>query len=47
MPFPTDAQPSIAVEFAKHVLKSHQPGQTTEDFSQAAFRVVREATEKP
>ena len=31
--------------FVEHVLKAHQPGQTSEDSSQAALRVVREATE--
>jgi hypothetical protein len=29
-----------------HVEKQHSPGQTSEDFSQAAARIVREATEK-
>ncbi len=31
--------------FAEHLRKAHRPGQTTEDSSQAALRVVREATE--
>ena len=44
-PFPTDVLPSLNVAFAEHLLKAHQPGQTTEDSSQAALRVVREATE--
>jgi hypothetical protein len=45
MPFPPD-EPSLRDEaFAKHVRKAHRPGQTSEDFSQAALRVVREATE--
>jgi hypothetical protein len=43
-PFLQDAH--INKAFAEHVLKAHQPGQTSEDFSQAAFR-VKEATEKP
>jgi hypothetical protein len=44
-PVPQDARPSQSVAFAEHLLKAHQPGQTTEDSSQAALRVVREATE--
>ena len=44
-PFPTDVRPSMSVAFAEHLLKAHRPGQTTEDSSQAALRVVREATE--
>src|SRR5271167_4986969 len=44
-PFPTDVHPSMSVAFAEHLLKAHQPGQTTEDSSQAALRIVREATE--
>jgi len=44
-PFRKDAHPSPNVAFAQHLLKAHQPGQTTEDSSQAALRVVREATE--
>jgi hypothetical protein len=45
MPFPPDAKPSRDEAFAAHVVKAHSPGQTSEDFSQAALRVVREATE--
>ena len=44
-PFPVDVHPSPNVAFAEHLRKAHQPGQTTEDSSQAALRVVREATE--
>ena len=44
-PFPKDVRPSQNAAFAEHLLKVHQPGQTTEDSSQAALRVVREATE--
>jgi len=44
-PFPPDVQPSIDVAFTEHLMKAHKPGQTTEDSSQAALRVVREATE--
>jgi hypothetical protein len=44
-PVPQDAHPSQSAVFAEHLLKAHQPGQTTEDSSQAALRVVREATE--
>jgi hypothetical protein len=46
MPFPPDAQPSQSKAFAAHVLKAHRPGQTSEDVAQAAFRVVKESTEK-
>jgi hypothetical protein len=45
MPIPADAQPSQDEAFAEHVVKAHRPGQTTEDASLAALRVVREATE--
>ncbi len=44
-PFESDVQPSMSVAFADHLSKAHKPGQTTEDFNQAAARVVREATE--
>ena len=44
-PFPADVHPSMSVAFAEHLSKAHKPGQTTEDFSQAAARIVREATE--
>lgn len=44
-PFPADVHPSMSVAFAEHLRKAHQLGQTTEDSSQAALRVVREATE--
>jgi hypothetical protein len=43
-PFEPDVHPSMSVAFAEHLSKAHQPGQTSEDFSQAAVRVVREAT---
>jgi hypothetical protein len=43
-PFSTD-EPDMESAFAEHVRKAHKPGQTTEDSSQAALRVVREATE--
>jgi hypothetical protein len=45
MPFPPDAAPSLDEAFRTHVVKAHWPGQTSEDSSQAALRVVREATE--
>jgi hypothetical protein len=45
MPFPPDTDPSPYVAFAEHVLKAHQPGQTSEDFSQAAVRIVKESTD--
>jgi hypothetical protein len=44
-PFPADVKPSMSVAFAEHLRKAHLPGQTTEDSSQAALRIVREATE--
>ena len=31
--------------FAEHLRKAHEPGQRTEDLSQAALRIVREAGE--
>ena len=43
-PFPPDVKPSVDVAFSEHLRKAHKPGQTTEDASQAAFRVVQEAT---
>jgi|SRR5271157_4074777 len=43
-PFPPDVQPSMSVAFADHLSRAHKPGQTNEDFSQAAARIVREAT---
>jgi hypothetical protein len=45
MPFPPDTRLALAEAFAEHLRKAHSPGQTSEDFSQAAVRVVREATE--
>ena len=45
-PFAADVHPSMSVAFAEHLLKAHQPGQTSEDVSQAATRIVREATKK-
>jgi hypothetical protein len=30
-PFPADVQPSMSVAFAEHLMKAHQPGQTSED----------------
>jgi hypothetical protein len=46
MPFSPDAKPSIHEAFAQHVINAHKPGQTTEDFSQAAARAAKEATDK-
>src|SRR5208337_810073 len=43
-PFQPDVQPSVSVAFADHLSRAHKPGQTNEDFSQAAARIVREAT---
>ena len=45
-PFDPDVKPSMSVAFSDHLSKTHRPGQTSEDFSQAAVRVVKEATEK-
>jgi len=44
-PFPAAVHPATSVAFAEHLLKVHQPGQKTEDSSQAALRIVRGATE--
>jgi hypothetical protein len=33
--FPADVKPSMSVAFADHLAKAHQPGQTSENFSQA------------
>jgi hypothetical protein len=41
-PFQADVRPSMSVAFAEHLMKAHQPGQTSEDVSQA--HIVREAT---
>jgi hypothetical protein len=46
MPFHTESDRSLSEDFANHVKRLHQPGQTSEDFSQAAFRAVKEATDK-
>ena len=45
-PFLADEMASIDPAFAEHLRKAHKPGQTSEDFNQAAARVVREATDK-
>ena len=45
-PFPPDVEPSVDRAFTDHLLRAHKPGQTSEDFSQAAVRVVREATDR-
>ena len=45
-PFPAHMMASIDTAFAEHLRKAHLPGQTTEDSSQAALRIVREATEE-
>jgi hypothetical protein len=44
-PFDSDVRPSLTVAFTEHLFKAHKPGQTSEDSSQAALRIVREATE--
>jgi hypothetical protein len=30
-PFPSDVKPSMSVAFAGHLLKAHQPSQSTDD----------------
>jgi hypothetical protein len=45
-PFPADVMAFIDTAFAEHLRTAHKPGQTTEDFNQAAARVVWEATDK-
>jgi len=42
-PFPENVL-SIDQAFKEHMKTAHRPGQTSEDISQAAARVVREAT---
>jgi len=44
-PFLPDVQPTVDEAFAKHIRFAHKQGQTREDASQAAARIVREATE--
>ena len=36
---------ALDAAFKEHLSKAHKPGQTSEDFSQAAVRIVRETTE--
>ena len=43
-PFPADVEPSVHAAYADHLSKAHTSGQTSEDASQAAARIVREAT---
>ena len=45
-PFEPDVHPTMSVAFSDHLRKAHKPGQTSEDFNQAAARVVRESTDK-
>jgi hypothetical protein len=45
-PFDSDVKPSLTVAFTEHLFKAHKPGQTSEEVSQDAARIVREATEK-
>jgi|SRR5271157_5909540 len=45
-PFPADVMASIDTALALHLRTAHKPGQTTEDFNQAAARVVRGSTDK-
>jgi len=40
-PFLPDAQPTVNEAFAMHLCMAHKPGQTREDASQAAQRIVR------
>jgi hypothetical protein len=44
--FYVDPETSIEEAFSEHLRKAHRPGQTTEDVNQAAFRIVRQATER-
>jgi rubrerythrin len=44
-PFEADVKPSMSCAFAEHVLKTHRPGQTSEDVNQAAARIASETTE--
>lgn len=44
MPFINDD--TLKRSFAGHLRMAHKPGQTSEDFSQAAVRIARETTEK-
>ena len=45
-PFQPDEKPSMSVAFEEHLSKAHKSDRTSEDFSQAGVRRVREATEK-
>jgi hypothetical protein len=45
-PFGPDVKPFISVAFTEHLTRAHKPGQTSEDFRRAAFRAVKEATDK-
>lgn len=42
--FSAEVEPSIHAAFAEHLNRVHEPGQMTEDFDQAAARIVRETT---
>jgi hypothetical protein len=42
--FPVDVHPSMSVAFAEHLLKAHQPGQTTKAVNDAAADAVEETT---
>jgi hypothetical protein len=46
-PFQPDEKPSMSVAFAEHLMKAHNPGQTSEDVNQATAPMVKEtAAEK-
>jgi len=45
VPFLTVSDRSFAEDFANHVKRLHQPGQTSEDVNQAAARIVGETTQ--
>jgi cytochrome c-type biogenesis protein CcmH/NrfF len=42
--FLTESERSLSDDFANHVRRLHQPGQTAEDVNQAAAPVVGEST---
>jgi hypothetical protein len=45
MPFTGTDKKSLSKAFSEHVRSTHKAGQKKEDMSQAAARIVREATE--
>jgi hypothetical protein len=45
MPLGTSKDKTLSKIFTEHIRTNHRTGRTKEDFSQAAARIVREATE--